>query len=237
MKFNGINRKFSCAILVIALVTFLGSDTSTQAQEIVDKSVATVRDGLRSKLITYSDLLWQLALQPNTPIDPPSSEDLDRALQILIDQRLFSLEADRVPRQPPTDIEIADEIAKLLKHFSVGDFERRLRLVGFSSVRDPNFKDIIKQRLSIEKYLDFRFESFIVITPEDEARYYRDVFVPEFRRENPGHLMPTLDAERANINRILIEQRVADGIERFLDQAKQRAEVVILNDVWPGRAN
>src|SRR5437868_2207706 len=72
------------------------------AQQMVDKTVATLTDGVRTELITYSDLKWQLALQPNVTINPPSSEDLNRALRLLIDQRLFALEAERLPRDPAT---------------------------------------------------------------------------------------------------------------------------------------
>src|SRR5258706_13157473 len=69
------------------------------AQKEVDKSVAIVSDGVRSELITYSDLLWQLALEPKASLESPTSEDLNRALQTQINQRLFTLEAERVPRQ------------------------------------------------------------------------------------------------------------------------------------------
>ena len=51
--------------------------------------VATVNAGVRTDLITYSDLMWQLALQPNTQLDNPTSADLNRALRLLIDQRLI----------------------------------------------------------------------------------------------------------------------------------------------------
>jgi hypothetical protein len=103
--------------------------------------------------------------------------------------------------------------------------------VGFTSVKDPYFERIIVDRLAIEKYLDFRFRSFIVVTPEDEAKYYRDVFTPDFRRRFPGLLMPTLDEKRADINKTLTEEKVAADIEAFLDDAKRRVEVVILNKI------
>ena len=79
-------------------------------------------------------------------------------------------------------------------------FEARLKTVGFDSVRDEGFQQIIAERLAIEKYVDFRFGSFIVVTADEEANYYRDVFVPSFRRKSPGQLMPTLDEARKNIN-------------------------------------
>ncbi len=202
------------------------------AQQVVDKTVATVSDGSRTELITLSDLKWQLALQPNVQINPPSSEDLNRALRLLIDQRLFALEAERLPREAPTKAEIAAKINEIVSYFPTPvEFERRLNLVGFKSVSDPNFEQIVAQRIAIDKYLDFRFRSFIVITADDEAQYYRNVYVPEFRRRNAGVIVPSLESKRAEIVESLTEERVAQQIETFLDEAKRRAEIVILSPV------
>lgn len=211
---------------------FIVSLSNIGAQTVVDKTVATVSDGTRTELITYSDLRWQLALQPNVQLSPPSSEDLNSALQLLISQRIFALEAERLPRSAPTDKEIEAEMRRVLAQFpSTAEFERRLRIVGFESVKDSNLERLITQRISIEKYLDFRFRSFIVNTPEDEAKYYKETFVPDFRRRFPGLLMPTLDEKRAEIDNLLTETKVVVNIEAFLDDAKRRVEIVILNAV------
>ena len=212
--------------IIAALAVAVGS------QEIVDKTVATVNDGVRTELITYSDLKWQLALQPDVPLDPPRSEDLNRALQTLIDQRLFALEAERFPRPAPTDGEISKAIGKTLTYFpSIATFESRLKLVGFDSVKDDNFEHIIAQRLAIESYIDFRFRSFVVVTPDEITRYYRDVFVPEFTRRNSGRALPTFEEKRDEIRTILVEDRVGARIESFLDEAKRRVEIEILIEV------
>jgi hypothetical protein len=217
-------------VLVVSIFVFFQSET--QAQTIVDKTVASVGDGIGTpELITYSDLLWQLALQPNVPLRPPTSEDLNRALQLLINQRLFALEAERVPRTP-TQKEIDDEIKRVLGLFpSTADFENRLRIVGFDSIKDDNFERMMAQRVAIEKYLDFRFRSFAIITSEDEAKYYRNIYVPAFRKKNPGLLMPTLDEKRAEIRNVLTEEKVASDIEKFLDEAKSRVEIIVLSEV------
>ena len=206
--------------------------TTIHAQEIVDKTVAVVSDTGRSELITYSDILWQLALQPGTSLEKPSSQDLNQALQVLINQKLFALEAARLPRNAPTDMEIADKIAETLAFFpSTSVFEARLRQVGFESIKDDNFEHLISQRVAIEKYVDFRFGSFVVITPEDEAKYYRDVFVPEFRKKSPGVLVPTLEDKVKDIRTTLTQVKVAAAIESFLDEAKRRVQVEILIEV------
>jgi len=218
-------------ILAIAVLALLGT-MAAASREIVDKTVAVVSDSSRSELITYSDLLWQLAMQPGAQLDPPRSEDLNQALQLLIDQRLFALEAERLPRVAPTEAEINQKINDTLSYFpSPAAFEARLKTVGFDSIQDDAFQHIVAQRVAIDKYVDFRFGSFIVITPEDEANYYRNVFVPEFRRTSPGRIMPTLDEQRKSINEILTRQKTAAGIEAFLDEAKRRVTIEILSEV------
>ncbi len=225
-------RTFVFCLLLILPFLF-SSVFSANAQEIVDRTIATVDDSVgQPELITYSDLLWQLALQPSISITPPTSEDLNRALQLLINQRLIALEAERLPRSEPTEAEIDAKIKEVLANFpSTAEFEKRLRQVGFNSVRDDNFVRMMAQRVKIEKYLDFRFRSFVVITPETEATYYRDTFVPDFRRRFPGVIVPTLDEKRAEINQILTEEKIAQDIETFLDESKRRAEIVILSAV------
>lgn len=228
--FGGIDtylNKAGAGLIILLLLTLAGA-----GQMMVDKTVATVTDGVRTELITYSDLKWQLALQPDVQISPPSSEDLNRALRLLIDQRLFALEAERLPRDPATKAEIAAKIGELVSYFrTAADFERRLNLVGFKSVSDPNFEEIVAQRIAIDKYLAFRFRSFIVVTADDEAQYYRNVYAPEFRRRSPGVIVPSLETRRAEIVEAVTEQRVAQQIETFLDEAKRRAAIVILSPI------
>jgi len=220
-------------LILVAVVTtlLLINSAAISAQELVDKTVATVTDGARSELITYSDIMWQLALEPGAPIDPPKRDDLSSALLRLIDQRLFALEANRLPRPMPTDEEIKAEIDKIVRFFpSAVAFEARLKIVGFESTQDDNFQKLISQRLLIENYIDFRFRSFIVVTPEDEARYFREVIAPDFRKRYPGLLMPTLDERRLEINRQLTEERIATRLESFLDDAKRRVEIEIISE-------
>jgi hypothetical protein len=203
---------------------------SASAQTVVDRTLATVSDGVRTELITLSDLRWQLALQPGKPIDPPVKSDLDDVLRLVIDQRILALEAERLPRNPVTKAEIAAEITKILAYFpSTAEFERRLRIVGFSSVSDENFERLIAQRVAINSYLDFRFRSFVVITREDEERYYNQVYVPEFRKGNRGQVPLSFDRVRPVINENLREETVAANIDTFLEDARRRVEIVMLD--------
>lgn len=221
-------KKIAGPFLLVLLLCI----NNVAAQEIVDKTVAVVSDSVRSELITYSDLMWQMALQPGTPLQPARSEDLNQALQLLINQRIFALEAERLPRTAPTDDEIADKINGTLRAFpSPAAFETRLKQVGFDSIKDEAFERLMAQRVAIEKYVDFRFASFVVVTPDEEANYYNNVFVPDSRRRFPGVLTPTLDEKRVEINQILSADKVAAAIETFLDEQKRRVEIEVLIEV------
>jgi hypothetical protein len=202
------------------------------AQEVVDKTIAVVTDGSRRELITYSDLLWQLALQPGVALDPPRREDLNQALQTMINQRIFALESQRLSRTAPDKSEITRKIGEIVSFFpSPAAFQSRLRQVGFDSVSDEAFEDLIGKRLSIDKYIDFRFGSFVVVTAEDEARYYRDIYVPQFRKKTPELVLPSLDESRKEIRTTLNRQRIATAIETFLDEAKRRVTIEMLLDI------
>jgi len=224
--FRNLSVTFAAVFALFAFAAVIS------AQTIVDKTVATVSDGSRTELITLSDLRWQLALMPNVDVEPATSDNLNRALQLLINQRLFALEAERIPQPEPTQAEMEAKIHEMVSYFpSTLDFVRRLQAVGFTSIEDDNFQRIVRDRVAIDKYLAFRFRAFIVITPADEAAYYRDRFVPEFRESSPGTIIPSIEEKRSEIRSILTEERIAEAIEAFLDEAKRRAEIVYISPV------
>ena len=203
--------------------------SACSAQQVVDKMVATVNAGVRTDLITYSDLMWQLALQPRTVLDNPSSEDLNRALRLLIDQRLILQEAEKIPTIIPTQREVSDARDELARNFtSVTEFQERLQRVGLTSEK---LNEIVEQRLKMEKYLDFRFRNFVVISQKEIADYYRDVYTPRVQARLPGRIVPTLEQVRDEIEKTLMEAKIESDTDAFLDQARERAEIVTLNPV------
>ena len=215
-------------LLAFALLTGVAS-----AQQVVDKMVATVNSGTQSEcrlcLITYSDLLWQLSLQPKTSLANPTSDELNRALGLLIDQRLILEEAEKLPSIEPTLEEVKAARSELVQTFpSLAEFQLRLQRVGLTAEK---LNQILEQRVRIEKYLDFRFRNFVVITQTEIADYYKDVYVPRRRARAPGQIVPTLEEARSEIEKTLTEAKIESDMDAFLDNARERAEIVMLNPV------
>jgi len=215
--------------LMTTIILGIGISASVMGQQTVDKMVATINAGARTEMITYSDLLWQLALQPNTLIDSPASDDLNRAMRLLIDQRLILQEAEKLPTIAPTPKEITEARDELAKNFSSqAELQERLRKVGLTSEK---LDEILENRLKMEKYLDFRFRNFVVISDKEISDYYTDVFVPRFRNRFPGRIVPTFEERKVEIQRRLNEAKIESDTDAFLDTARERAEIVILSQI------
>lgn len=215
-------------VAVLLITVAISITVSGQRQEptrgvVVDKMVATVN----GELVTYSDLLWQFALQPGSVLDNASSRILESALQLVIDQRLIMQEAEKLPAISPSDQEIEADLTALIKQFPFqAEFEQRARRVGLDAER---LRQIVQHRVRVEKYLEFRFRAFVVITPKEVEDYYRDVWVPRLRQRSPGRIVPTVEETRGEIERTLTEAKIESDIGNFLEGARDRAEIVILS--------
>lgn len=213
------------ALLIALLPVHCANGQTTQASgrvKVVDSMIATVN----GSLITYSDLLWQLTLEPQTVLENPSPEELRRALELVIRQRIIHQEAEKLPHIHATDKQVEVAINELVKLFpSQAEFQQRMRRTGLTSEK---LRDIISERVDIENYLDFRFRNFTVVSAKEIEEYYREVYVPQFRRRSQ-QIVPSLDQVRAEIQRTLTEAKIESDLQKYLDEARERAEIVILN--------
>lgn len=205
------------------VTTVCGQNQGTARGAVVDKMVASVN----GSLITYSDLVWQLTLEPATVLDNPGVEQLKRAQDLIIRQRIIHQDAERLPHINATDKEVEVAIAELVKLFpSQEEFRKRMQLTGLTAEK---LREIISERVDIEKYLDFRFRSFTVVTPKEIEEYYRDVYVPRFRQRSQQQIVPALEQVSSDIERTLTESKIESSLQKYIDEALERAEIVVLS--------
>ena len=202
--------------------------SAVSAQVVVDKTVATVNNGSLAipDLITYSDLVWQLALQPNAPIERPTSQQLNHALELLKDQRLILLEANKLPGAEITPKEVESRRDELAREFgSEAALRERMDRVGLSS---DQLVEILRDRIAIDRYIDFRFRAFVLITDKEITAYYNEVYG---RQRNSGTIVPTLEQKRSEIEQKLTEEKIASQIGTFIDNLREHAEIIVLYPV------
>ncbi|MCA1635257.1 MAG: SurA N-terminal domain-containing protein [Acidobacteria bacterium] len=219
-------RGQSPAVTAAAAPVQTNAPAASTGAEVVDRMVAVING---RELITYSDLLWQLALQADAPLDNPRQEDLRRVLDTLVDQRLIAQEAEKLPSVTPTAEEVRAELTRIIGFFpSQSEFYRRLNRVGLGEDSEQ-LREIVQDRVVIRKYLDFRFRSFTIVTPQEVEAFYHDVYVPRRRRQSPGTIIPKLEEATAQIQNELIESKIESDIDAFLEEARTTAEITILN--------
>ena len=210
---------------------------AVQAQTVADKMVASVTNGSRATpdLITYSDLVWQLALEPARPLaEKPSSADLNHALRRLEDQLLILQEARKLPIANTDKAlqEFDDAVQKkrneLAQTFgSAALLQERMARVGLTS---EQLDAILRDRVTVEKYLDFRFRAFVLISQKEIADRYNQEYA---RLRNSGRIVDTLEQARNRTERQLTEEKIASEIDTFIDSLREQpgTEIVIISPV------
>jgi hypothetical protein len=235
LHFAFFNFQFSMLFLALSVVCLLPS--IARGQTIPDKMVASVTNGARATpdLITYSDLVWQLALEPGRPLsDPPSSADLNHALRLLEDQILILQEARKLPSadtpeaNATRDKEVEIRRNELAQAFGgAARLQERMTRVGLTS---EQLDLILRDRVTVDQYLDFRFRAFAIVT----AKEVQDRYNQTYRRlRNSGRIVPTLEEVRSRIEHDLTEEKIEAEIDKFVDDLREQAgtEIVILNPV------
>ena len=207
------------------------------AQTIVDKTVASVTNGARATpdLIAYSDLVWQLALEPERALAAtPNSKDLNDALKTLEDQLLILQEARKLPiaetAEGQKDFEkaVTDMLNDLVRRFGSRErLQERMNRVGLTS---EQLDAILRDRVTIERYLDFRFRAFAIATPKEISDRYQKLYGAA---RNSGKIVPTLDEARDRLEEDVKNEKIAVEIDNFVDSLRDQpgTEISVLNPV------
>ena len=128
---KGGHRAQRFLLPVVLLFTFC---FPARAQQLVDQIIALVNEDI----VTRTDLLWSLALDPKapSPAGPLSSDILRQKLEVMVDQRLIEQEARRVPAADVTQDDIDQRRTALIKQFpSESAFRQRVESVGLTPQR------------------------------------------------------------------------------------------------------
>lgn len=212
-------------ILFVFSAFFMCSAFAYAQGEVTDRLLVLVN----REVITESDVNWALALDPALQPLTLSAENRTAMLERLIDQKLLIQEAEKLPRNEPTEEEITEHINKeLIAPFGGNEkFLERMKKVGLEQAM---LREIVRRRLEIIKYVDFRFRSFIFIKPEEIAQYYRDTEIPQAARKGLG--APELnDKLRSEIESRLINTRVNAELDRFFDETRAQAQITRLAQI------
>jgi hypothetical protein len=196
-------------ILLQAALCISYFSSAASAQQLLDRIVARVS----GNAITLTELQ---AARGFGIVDAPSD---DAALQQLIDRQLLLIEVVRFPPEEPTAAAIAAEVAK--ERAAAGP--RLAELMVATGTDEVRLRDLARDTLRIDAYVDQRFGMPQQVTDDEAAAYY-NTHPDEFRRN--GTPVPFEEAlpvarERANA------ERRRTQLDRWLLDLRGRAEISI----------
>jgi hypothetical protein len=182
--------------------------TPVSAQQLLDRVVARVNGAA----ITLTDVNAAIGLGI---IDAARGESA--AIDQLIDRQLVLGEVMRfLPPEPPPAA-VAVEAGSL----SARAGARLTELMASTGVDDARIREIARENLRIQAYLNQRFGATVQLTEEEVAQYYR-IHPEEFTRS--GVLLPFAEAEPLARERASAERR-ATTVAQWMRDLRSRAEI------------
>jgi hypothetical protein len=165
--------------------------------------------------------------------DRVSNFSRDRAIERLINRDLILQQMKLQPEDPIPDAAVNKEIAELRKNIpacrryncdTTAGWDRFLADQGFTPA---SLLVRWKQRMSVLRYIEERFQTGMNITPAQIKTYYDSTLVPEYRRQNVAP--PKLDAISGQIQEVILQQQVSGLLTDWLRSLRAQGGVVVLH--------
>jgi hypothetical protein len=164
-------------------------------------------------------------LQGMPPEGKPDAKAQEAVLKRLIRQELLS-EQMRGPAAGPADSkkmaeETLNEVHK--KFASEAAYRAALQSLGMSENQVLIRLEIYQRTL---RMIDQRLRPAAWPQPAEVDAYYKETFVPGFSKEHSG-APPSIDDVRDQIQEILVQKKMNELLEKWLDRLKSTHEVII----------
>jgi len=178
------------------------------------------------QVVTLSGVRRQLrleALVANTEPDY-SAANMRRAAERLIEQTLVLREMELSLFVPPTMAEAEVALAKFIsdRKQTPEEFQKQVAHMGFS---DDEFRKEVLWRVSVSRFVTFRFAPGVQVSDEEVEKYYKDEFAKQAKAADANVAMPQLEEVRETIYLILATRKTNQALDQWLAQTRQTLKV------------
>jgi hypothetical protein len=204
-----MQRRCVGAALCVYFALCISHSTDAAAQQLLDRILARV-NGYE---ITQTDL------EAARGLGVVSGATDSEALQRMIDRQLMLVEVARFPPAEPPAAAVDAGVAR--EKAAAGP--RLPEIMRATGTDEARVRELVRDTLRIEAYIDQRFGTSMQVTDDEAAAYY-GAHPDEFRRN--GTAIPFEEALPVARERAGAERRRAQ-VERWLIDLRGRAEIVI----------
>src|SRR3984885_8750378 len=199
--------------------------TTTHA-EILDRVAVTVG----KHVITEGDILLDLriaAFLDQKPVDV-SGDQKRKAADRLVDQYLLLQEASTSRQVLPTAAD-AGQLLDQVKTQYATETEYRAALARYG-VTEAQLSQHLLNGIRALRFTDLRFRPEVQLSDEDLHEYY-DSMAAQWRRANASQV-PTFEASRDQIEKLLTDQRVTQALDRWLGTTRSETQILYKESVF-----
>lgn len=218
-----LSHKLRTPILILLLGSGLVlQGMAAQVEGAFDRLVAVVN----REVVTFSDLQWLVKFRGfRVPESPEEQLALfQQALDQLINQRLITGETSRTPFISVADEELENFLGTYKTRFS-SEAEYRETLEQMS-MEETDLLRILEAQIAVNKFVQLRFEPFVIVLPDEIEEFYETEYVPELKEAN--QIVPPLEVIEETIRQILIVRKTNQQLERWIQNARNNASIQTL---------
>lgn len=202
-------KRSSLASLIVLAIAAVGAP-----QEVLDRIVARV-DG---EPLMLSDV--RAAIRLGVVETPPGTDQILSGMRQMIERKLVLAEVARYAPGEPDPAALTAQVSALKAR--VGGQAEIAALEKATGVGEAQIREIARDNLRIQSYLNQRFGSSSQPTDDEVGQYYR-THLDDFRKD--GQVIPFVEAEPVARLRAAAERRGAI-IFQWMRELRQRADVV-----------
>jgi hypothetical protein len=214
---QGLLQRVSCLLALALILPPVPAPQSASAQEVVDRIVARVEDDILLQSDVRELGQFQQLIEGQTQ---PEGKRLDE----LIDQWIVTHEATAAQFTQPSATDVNAACAQLEKELGGEQaFQTRQSQAGLTSAAIDRQ---LRHELFVSRYLDYKFRPAAQADNETIEKYYNEQFAAQMKAQ--GQPVPPLDAVRAQIRELLVQQQISARATQWLGESRSRLKVEIL---------
>jgi hypothetical protein len=178
---------------------------------------------VNGKVVTEGDLLLARSLNALLALGKNNAQrSRDEEINRLIDLELLRQELGHFSATQAGESEVEQKMEELrVTYAEIGGLPALLRRLG---LQETELRAYVALLISFQKFIHFRFQPFVSISPEQKLAYYQQEFVPQLQK-SPGSAIPTLEEVAAQIEEILIEREINSAMERWLREIRGHSRI------------
>jgi len=205
-----------CALLMLMSLSCIHA-------EIIDRIGVTVGDSV----ITMSEIVLQLRVaalinHQQLKLDEPA---LKQAADRLIEQTLVRREMALGDYSAPDPQLVEPVLAELKRDRFAGSETAYQQTLRQYRVSEEDLHDQLLWQLTMLRFIDLRFRPGVQVPLEDIRSYYRETFVPQWKRDSQSD-PPPIGTVRTKIEETLAQQQLDNLLDRWLNSMRTQLSIV-----------